>query len=158
MKQTYVYIVYAKRPPVQYTGILGAIDLYTVHLLLVGGSVLLEESYEGNDPVTWYKGILKDQGIFVIQEKQQNWKGRPIIWLEVDTDKTNLSEFTAWNELQKDDTDTLAWKPFYYPCHATTTKECLGFAVSSRETALQTSPKPITVQIVLDAIISSEGP
>jgi hypothetical protein len=155
MKSKYVFIVYAKDRPTQYSGILGSIDLYKIQLLLLGGKYLLEESHDGPDPITWYRGILEQQDIYIHQGKQQVWKGQTIIWMEVDTEKTVISEFTAWNELEKTDTESLAWKTFLYPCQAGTTKECLGFAVSARELAMQQVSKPIMLHTVLDAILAS---
>jgi hypothetical protein len=153
MKSKYVFIVYAKDAPKQYNGILGSIDLYKIQLLLHGGKYLLEEMYDGKDPVGWYKDILEKQDIFIHQGKQQVWKGQTIIWFEVDTTKTVISEFTAWNELDKTDTESLAWKPYLYPCQSGTTKECLGFAVPARELAMQTCSKPIMLRTILDAIL-----
>jgi hypothetical protein len=71
----------------------------------------------------------------------------------VDTTKTVISEFTAWNELDKTGTESLAWKTYLYPCESGTTKECLGFAVPARELAMQTCSKPIMLRTILDAIL-----
>jgi len=153
MKQTYICIVYVKHPARQFSGILGEIDLYKVQILLVGGKQLIEEDYSGSDPIKWYKDVLEEQDIFIRQGKQQKWKGQHILWMEVDIEKTPIHEFTSSKDLQDGDTETLAWKAFLYPCHSGTTKECLGFAVSARETALQAIKQPIYLDTVLQAIL-----
>ena len=153
MKHPYICIVYVKHPIKQYTGILGTIDLHTIQILLVGGKYLIEEQYMGTDPVEWYTTILEQQDIFIRQGKQQSWKGQRILWLEVNDERTPMSEFPTAKDLQPSDTESLAWKTFLYPCHAGTTKECLGFAVSARETVLQTTKQPLYLDTVLDAIL-----
>jgi hypothetical protein len=154
MKNKYTYIIYVKEPLKQFSGILGSIDLYKIHFLLVGGKYLIEETYTGADPVGWYKEILEQQEIYIQQDKQQKWKGNTVIWLEVDSSKTPINEFTSWKDLDPTDTETLAWKTIYYPCESGTSKECLGFAVSAREIPLQSTKQPLMLNTVLDAILT----
>ena len=95
MKQTYTYIIYAKAPPKRCSGILGVIDLHHIQLLLAGGKYLIEESYEGKDPIGWYTEVLRDQEIIVKASKQQKHKGQTFSWLEIDSEKTPISEITT---------------------------------------------------------------
>lgn len=152
MKQTYTYIIYAKAPPKRCSGILGEIDLHHIQLLLAGGKYLIDESYDGNDPIGWYSNVLREQEIIVKASKQQKHKGQMFCWLEIDSEKTPIAEFTGWQELSAEDTDTLAWRSIYYPC-SLEKKECLGLAVSAREMALQKKPMPLMVADILDALI-----
>ena len=153
MKQTYTYIIYAKMKPRRCSGILGDINLHHIQLLLAGGKYLIEETYDGTDPIGWYIEVLRDQEIVVKASKQQKYKGQLFCWLEIDSEKTPISEFTGWKELAPEDTESLAWRSIYYPC-STENKECLGFAVSAREMALQKKPVPLMAADILDALIA----
>jgi len=157
MNRIYTFIVYAKAPPKQFSGILGEIDLHAIQFLLVGGKYSIEETYAGSDPVEWYSEILEQQGIIVSQGKLQKYKGETFIWLQVDLERTPIEEFTSWSELDPSDTETLAWRTFYYPCYKGTTKECLGFAISAREIYLQKTKRVLQLNTVLDAILSSDS-
>jgi hypothetical protein len=152
------YLVYGVEQPKSFKGILGQINLYTVHLLLQGGKTLIEEIYNGDDPVEWYTKTLEEQEIYVQASKVQTYKGQTIIWLEVDTTKTPVHEFTSWLELPENDTETLAWHTIHYPCSAETGKECLGLATAAKEIPLQTTKHPLTLQQVLDAVTVQQQP
>lgn len=151
MPQVY-YIVYARPPVKTFSGILGDIDLHCIWFLLSGGKNIIDETYDGTDPIGWYKNVLEEQDMFVKETKQQKYKGTSYIWLEIDVEKTNIHEFTSWKELDKHDTETLAWRPFWVPCQHGTTKECLGFAVPAKEFPL-TKKGGLMLQTVLDAIL-----
>lgn len=153
MKQTYTYIIYAKGEPKRCSGILGEIDLYHIQLLLAGGKYLIEETYDGADPIGWYSEVLREQDIIVKASKQQKYKGQLFCWLEIDSEKTPIAEFTSWQEVPSEDTDTLAWRSIYYPC-SPNKKECLGLAVSAREMALQKKQMPLMASDILDALIA----
>jgi hypothetical protein len=155
MKDTYSFIVYTKEAPKRFKGILGEIDLYAIQFLLVGGNYIIEESYSGTTPIEWYKNILEQQDIVISQSKQQKYKGQTFIWMEVDTQKTPISEFTSWKDLDPADNESLAWRTFFYTCYAGTTKECLGLAITAHEIPLQTKKQSISLHTVLDAILSS---
>jgi len=155
--RTYTFIVYAKDPPKIFSGILGEIDLHTLQFLLVGGKYSIEETYSGTDPTEWYTGILEQQDIFIVQGKQQKYKGETFIWLEVDLERTPIQEFTSWKDLSDSDEETLAWRTFYYPCYKGTVKECLGFAISAREIYLQKNKRTLQLNTVIDAILSSDS-
>ena len=146
------YLVYGVEAPKSFKGILGQLNLFTVHLLLQGGKTLIEEAYAGDDPVEWYTKTLEEQEIYVQASKQQSYKGQTIIWLEVDTVKTPIHEFTAWSELPESDTETLAWRSIWYPCSVESGKECLGLATAAKDIPLQTTKHPLTLQQVLDAV------
>ena len=133
----YSFIVFAKEPPRSFNGILGNIDMYTIHLLLAGGKTILQESFNGTaqEASKWYMKHMKEQGI----ECRSSVIVNSTIWMEVDLDKTNIEEFTMAYELGNSETvesnndDTLAWRTFWYPCTAGTKIECLGFAVKTLE-------------------------
>jgi hypothetical protein len=154
-KQVIQYIVYSKAPPKNFTGILGAIDLQCIWFLLTGGKTLIEETYDGDDPIAWYKTVLEQQDMVVVSAKQQKYKGQTFVWLEVDYEKTPIQEYVTWRDIPSTDTETLAWRPFWIPCETGTMKECLGFAVRNRELPLQGKQhkQPILLQTVLDAIL-----
>jgi hypothetical protein len=154
MKHTHVFIIYSKPTIRRFKGILGDIDVFTTHLLLAGGKHLIEESYTGQDPIEWYVKTLEEQDIYVSTSKQQKYKGQSYIWLEVDSEKTPIQEFTSWQEVDAKDMETLAWRKFVYPCTAGTKKECLGLAVVARELRLtRQGTTPLYVSDVLDAIL-----
>lgn len=156
MKNKYTFIIYTKPKAKQFSGILGEIDVYRFQLLLAGGKYIIEEQYQEKDAIKWYISILEQQGIIVANSKQQKYKGDIYIWLEVDSEKTPISEFTMWNELDKEDNESLAWKTFYYPCKANTNTECLGFGIVARETIVS-APKrsPIYLNEVFDGIFQA---
>ena len=159
MKHTVLFIVYAKSPPKRFSGILGEIDLYKIQFLLAGGKQLIQESYDGQDPATWYTKVLEEQDIIIAASKTQKIKGHTLVWLEVDAEKTPIHEFTIWTDLPANDNETLAWRPFYYSCTTQSgsepVKECLGLAVKARETVLFPGKQPILLNTVLDAILGA---
>ena len=156
MKANYIFIIYATPMKKTFQGILGEIDFYTIDFLFAGGKYLIEEQYDGKDPVGWYTGILEEQDIFVKSSKKQKMKQKQVIWLEIDPVKTPISEFTTYLEVEEHDNSTLAWRRIYFPCAKGTQKECLGLAVVAREMAL--SPKNrlnITLSDILEGILGS---
>lgn len=156
MKTTYYYIIYATPEKKEFSGILGDIDFYGIDLLMAGGKYLVEEQYEGKDPIGWYKTILEEQDIFVKSAKKQKYKSKNIIWFEIDKDRTPIHEFTSWNELDANDDATLAWKKVYYSCTKNTTNECLGLAVVAREISVSQKNKlDLKLSDILDAILKS---
>jgi hypothetical protein len=130
-QKQYSFFVYAKEEPKQFEGILGKIDLYTVHMLLAGGKKVIVESFDGSaeKAVAWYTEYMKEQEIYFKSSKIIG----TTIWMEVDLEKTPVNEFTQAHELEESDLETLAWKILWYPCTAGTKNECLGFAVSTHE-------------------------
>ena len=153
MKQTYTFIIYARQGQKQFQGILGEFTVHTIQLLLAGGKTLIEEQYDGKDPIQWYTSVLAEQEIYVKESKQQVYKGKQYIWLEVDSEKTPIHEFTTWKELPAEDTESLAWRRIMYPIQPSTGKECLGFAVIANEIPLQTKSGPFTMKTILEAIL-----
>ena len=157
MKHAYTYIVYGVPPPRSFKGILGEIELFQINLLLAGGKTLITEQYDGEDPIGWYTQTLEEQEIFVKQTKEQKIGTTRYIWLEVDTEKTPIEEFATWRDVDPNDTETLAWRTFFYPVTPATKKECLGLAVKAREIT-STNPQskqPLPLNTVLDAILSA---
>jgi hypothetical protein len=150
------FIVYARQDPKRFTGILGEIDLHKIQFLLAGGKYIIEETYTGENPAEWYTKVLSEQDIIIRASQEQTVKGNRLVWLEVDAEKTPIDEFTVWTDLPASDNETLAWRPFLYPCTAGTNKECLGLAVKARETPLTQDKHPIMLHAVLDAILKIE--
>jgi len=156
-KSRYTFIIYTTPSRTPCTGILGTFELCTVQFLLAGGKYLIEEEYDGKDPVKWYIYTLKEQDISVTSSKQQKYKGQNYVWLEVDPVKTPIQEFTIWTEVPESDIDTLAWRKIMYPCSAETSAECLGFTVATREMNMVEPKKtPMYLNTILDAILFSE--
>jgi hypothetical protein len=138
-----------------FQGILGEIDFYTIEFLFAGGKYIIEEQYDGKDPVSWYTKILEEQDIFVKSSKKIKFKNKQAIYLEIDSVKTPISEFTTYLEVDDKDESTLAWRKIHFPCSRGTDKECLGLAVVAREMHL--SPKNrlnITLFDILESIIA----
>lgn len=155
MKHAYTFVFYT--PPIlkKFNGILGEIDLYHIKLLLAGGKYLVEEQYEGDNPIEWYTEIMKEQGIIISNSKTQTYKGKKYIWLEIDSEKTPVDEFMTWQQVSTNDTDILAWRTFYIPCSGGTKTECLGLGVVAREMTMTESNKsPIMLNTLLDGILS----
>jgi hypothetical protein len=154
MATVYTYIIYTKPTSKRMSGILGEIDLYTIHFLLAGGKLLVEEKYDGPDPVGWYSTILAEQGIHISNTKQQKYKNRTCIWLEVNPETTPIEEFTSWKEVEGDASDTLAWRTVYYPCTAGTKTECVGIAVAARDVSFTDKKStPMYLTTILEAIL-----
>ncbi len=133
----------------KFSGILGEIDLHIVAFLLAGGRTIIEEQYEGSDPVGLYSNTLKDQGMRVLNTKTQNVKGKTYIWIEISYDPSQIEPLTG-----QETTDDLVWKPFYYTCKSGTKEECLGLMVPAKEVLLnQDKKQPIYLVTLLDAIL-----
>jgi hypothetical protein len=156
MKHTYTFIFYTPPKMKKFNGILGEIDLYHIQLLLAGGKYLVEEQYDGEDPVKWYTEIMKDQSIYISNSKIQTYKGKKYIWMEIDAEKTPIEEFMTADQVTEGDMDVLAWKTFYIPCTAGTKTECLGLGVVAREHCM-TEPDKTQVMLssLLDGILST---
>ncbi len=123
----YNYVIYAKDKVKTFpNGLLGPIDLHKYHFLLQNGKHILEETLPSNiDPIAYYEESLQSQEMVV----RKSWKDGNIIYMEIDGDATNIASFTQDYELTQEDDDTLAWKTYWIPCNAGTTKECLGLMV-----------------------------
>jgi len=150
MAQTkqYSFFVYAKEEPKQFEGILGKIDLYTVHMLLAGGKKVIVESFDGSaeKAAKWYAEYMNEQEIYFKTIKIIG----TTIWIEVNLERTPVNEFTQAHDLEDSDLETLAWKTFWYPCAAGTKNECLGFAVSTHEYQIS----GVSLESVLQKILS----
>jgi hypothetical protein len=154
----YTFIIYAQMPTQTFSGILGTIHMAHISLLLAGGKFLVRETYNGADPVEWYTRVLEEQSIFIQSTKQQTYKGHNYIWLEVDTEKTAIYEFSTWDEVSADDKDSFAWRHVVYPYSPTTGKECLGLACVAQDICLTESNKPpLTMRDVLEAVLGQIG-
>ena len=124
----YYYIIYAKDKPTHFpNGLLGPIDLHKYHFLLQDGKQIIEESLPSNiDPITYYQESLQSQDMVV----KQSFKDDNKIYIEIDAQATQIESFTQYYELSSSsEEDTLAWKTYWIPCNAGTTKECLGLMV-----------------------------
>jgi len=120
-------------PPKKHVGLLGNLDTYTSYLLLIGGNQGIQENIESTvNPITFYTSILEEQGMIVKSTINQKIKDIQRVWIEIDP-STNIQEYTQWNELDQSDNETLAWKPFLFPCLEGTKNECLGLSVVAKE-------------------------
>lgn len=155
MKHQIQCIIYAKETPKKFSGILGEIDLYTIHLFLLAGHQGISETIETANPVEFYNSFLNDQDMTVKSSRMENVNGLKRIWIEVDTEKTPIAEYTQWNQCEPTDTDTLAWKSYWIPCTAGTTKECLGLAVAAAEQKLFSGKATLSFQQVFTNILQS---
>jgi hypothetical protein len=148
MKKTYTYIIYMTPQVKKFSGILGEIDLHIVSLLLAGGRTIIEEQYDGQDPVGLYSNTLKDQGMQIVNTKRQIIKGKSYIWIEVLYDPSQITPLNG-----QETTEELVWKQFYYPCKSGTKEECLGLMVPAKEVLLNQDKKhPIHLAPLLDAL------
>ncbi len=133
----------------KFSGILGEFDFYTIPILLAGSKYLIEEVYEGKDPVEWYTKSLEEQEMKILKTKKQTIKGKTFIWIEVEWNQEQIESFS-----NSDDANELVWKPFYYSCKTGTKEECLGLMVSIKEKVMNQDKKnPIHLATLLDAIL-----
>lgn len=154
MKQTVQYIIYCVPPPKKHVGLLGNLDTYVAHLLLIGGRVGVQENIDViTNPITFYTSILEEQGMTVKTTISQKLKEIQRVWIEIDP-TTNIQEYTQWNELDPKDNETLAWKPFLFPCLEGTKKECLGLNVLAKEKFIFEGKYKASVYDVLSTIIA----
>lgn len=133
IKRRLKFIIFAVDSKKTFNGIIGQIDLYSIKLLLQGGTRILEEECSSSqDPVVWYSNLLLQQDIIIKKgfEDKNN-----TVWLQVDVEKTPIEEFALWNEVDPSSED-LAWRTYWIPCTADTKTECLGFWVSAKESFL----------------------
>ncbi len=124
----YKYIIFARDAVKTFpNGLLGPIDLHKYHFLLHNGRQILEETLPSNiDPVSYYEDSLQSQEMVV----KKSWKDGNMIYIEIDGEATQIESFTQYHEVSSnEDEDTLAWKTYWIPCNAGTTKECLGLMV-----------------------------
>ena len=128
------FIVYDYEKPKNFNGILGSIDVHYFNLLLMGGTAILEEEVPKKvDPVVWYSELLEQQDIY-ISEGHVDLNGN--VWLRIDAEKTPINEFSTWTDLADSQKDDLAFRSFWIPCKAGTTKECLGLWISAKEESI----------------------
>jgi len=154
MKQTVQYIIYCAPPPKQHVGLLGNLDTYTVYLLLIGGHTGIQENIDTTtDPITFYTSILEEQGMTVKSTINQKLKEVQRVWIEIDP-STNIQEYTQWNELDRGDNETLAWKPFLVPCLEGTKKECLGLSVVAKEKYIFQGKFKASVYDILSTLVA----
>ena len=135
----------------KFSGILGDIDLYTCSFLLAGGKSIIEEQYDGKDPVSWYFTNLEQQDMKPLKTKTQTIKGKTYIWIEVEWDPSQINRDLSENSTSMEE---LVWKSFYYPCKSNTKEECLGLMVQVKEIRMNDDIKnPIYLNTLLDAIL-----
>lgn len=154
MKQNIQFIIYSKEIPKSFTGILGELDVHVIHFLLTGGKTGIQEHYEGKDPVEWYCSILKEQDMYIKSTYKELLKGALRIWIEIDSEKTSLDEYTTWHDIDQDDTESLVWKSYSITCMKDSLQECLGLAVTAKETFLFTGKHPLTFHDSFKFILS----
>ena len=151
MKQTIQYIIYAVGPPKKHTGLLGNLDTYTVYLLLLGGKQGIEETIETKTPVEFYTNILKEQDMVIKSTQLETLKGVTRVWIEIDSEQTNLQEYTQWRDVT--DSETLAWKPYITPCREGTKTEALGLNIGAKETLIFKGKHKVSVYDILSTVL-----
>ena len=151
MKQTIQYIIYSVGPPKKYSGLLGNLDTYTVYLLLLGGKSGIEESIETKTPVEFYTHILKEQDMVIKSTHLENLKGFSRVWIEIDSELTNLQDYTQWRDVT--DPETLAWKPYIVPCLEGTKTEALGLSVKAKEEQIFKGKHRVSVYDILTTVL-----
>ena len=151
MKQTIQYIIYAVGPPKKYTGLLGNLDTYTVYLLLLGGKQGIEETIETTQPIEFYTNILKEQDMVIKSTQLEKLKGISRVWIEIDSEQTNLQEYTQWRDVT--DPETLAWKPYITPCREGTKTEALGLSIGAKETLIFKGKNKVSVYDILSTVL-----
>ena len=152
MKQTIQYIIYCIEPVKKFNGLLGPLDTYVVNLLLLGGSKGIEENVNTKKPVEWYVDILKEQDMIIKSTQHEKLKGIQRIWIEIDH-KTPIHEYTSWKDVDPNDTETLAWKPFWIPCLEGTVQESIGLSVVSKETLIFSGKYKVSLQDILTTVL-----
>jgi len=152
MKHTIQYIIYSVGKPKKYTGLLGNLETYTVYLLLLGGKNGIEESIETKTPIEFYTNILKEQDMVIKSTQLENKKDIKRVWIEIDSEKTNIQEYTQWKDVT--DPETLAWKPYLMTCLEGTKTEALGLAVMAKESMVFKGKHKVSVHDILSTVLS----
>ncbi len=123
-------IVYAFSPPRNFQGgILGAIDLYEVHLLLDGQGKILREQGTMAAVEARMRKMLESQDMPILSVQAVG----STLWIQVDPANNPVHEQVSFREV---DGDALCWRTILYPCQAGTTKECLGFTAPAAKDSL----------------------
>jgi hypothetical protein len=151
MKQTIQYIIYSVGTPKKHTGLLGNLDTYTVYLLLLGGKVGIQETIETSTPVEFYTNILKEQDMVIKSTQLENLKGFLRVWIEIDSEKTNIQEYTQWRDAS--DPESLAWKPYIIPCREGTKTEALGLSIGAKETLIFKGKHKVSIYDILSTVL-----
>lgn len=151
--QKHTYYVVAVEPPKKVTGIIGALDIYVIHILLENGTTPPQElSQPGVDPTLWYRAHLETQDIYSSGGHTLD-DTSSIIY--VDTTKTVVDDFMNVRGLSAAElTGSMAWRSFIIPCHAGTTKEALGFWVCAQK---ETVGKHTLATLFSDALAQAQA-
>lgn len=150
---TVQYIVYTLETPKKVSGLLGALDIYCIQLLLIGGRIGIEETVNAKDPVVYYTKILEEQGMIVKSSQLETLKTIKRVWIEIDSEQTPIHEYTSWKDVDENDTETLAWKPFWFPCLEGSKTEGLGLSVVARETSIFTGKYKVTLHDIFLSVL-----
>jgi len=150
---TVQYIVYTLEKPKKVTGLLGNLDIYVIQLLLIGGRTGIEETIKSNEPMAYYTTILEEQGMVVKASHLETLKAVKRVWIEIDSEKTPIHEYTSWKDVDEKDTGSLAWKPFWIPCLEGSRTESLGLSVVAREVAVFTGKHKVTLYDIFSSVL-----
>jgi hypothetical protein len=153
MKHNTQYIVYSVKPKKQVTGLIGNIDIYVVQLLLAGGKIGIEETVNSENHIEFYSTFLEEQGMIIKSTHHEIIKDIHRIWIEIDNEKTNFKEYSTWKEVDMNDMETLAWKPYWIPCLEGTKMESLGLSVISKEMNIFAGKYRVSVYDILTTIL-----
>jgi len=130
-KLTFDCIIFSRKQPTSFKGILGPIDLCAIHLLVDGTGKLLQEVGSTKEVEIKIRNMCESQDLPV---KEFLVHKNNLLTFEVDSTNNSIDEQTSWRDTtSKDD---LCWRTVFYPCVAGTTKECLGFAQAASKDSL----------------------
>jgi hypothetical protein len=86
------------------------IKSHIIQILTIGGNELWEEA----SSLDIQTDILIPNSLYSTSTPFTQLKGQNIYMCEIDTDKTTLSDFYNWNEINISDSDTFCWRTFMY--------------------------------------------
>jgi hypothetical protein len=118
---------------------------------LLGGKDGIEENIETKEPIEFYTNILKEQDMVIKSTFYEKLKGIERVWIEIDSEKTNINEYKNWRETT--DPETLAWKPFIIPCIEGTKNEALGLSVMAKETYIFKNKHKVSVYDIISSVL-----
>lgn len=84
------------------------LQINVIKILTIGGSELWEE----DNGLNIDKDILNPNDIY--RTKLQVKLNKQVGLYEVDCDKTNISDFYLWEDIEPDNKDTFCWRSFIY--------------------------------------------
>lgn len=99
------YIHYAKT-------ISNDLTCHTIRILCEGGRTFWNESIQSKSIDKEVKSILESNDIHSTTPFWRTNENKEIIFVEVNTKKTDMTSMYDWNECDYEDTETLCWRTF----------------------------------------------